>query len=91
MGYRAQGELWLKPVGYSLFVYSPEKRIWKCLFQSASGNNLLCWDGHEFEGEPKSFIEKIKTWEAASRTSINPESSFEFLTFQEALGVELDL
>ena len=91
MGYRLDNNLWLKPVGHCIFVYSPDAKTWRCLFQKSSKEELLCWDSHEFDEVSEIFIQKLKDWEADSRVNLNRGSKFEFLTLREKLEIELDL
>lgn len=46
-GYQSRGDIWLKYVGFSLFVWDMAKRSWSCYFRSYTTGDLTCWHRHD--------------------------------------------
>jgi hypothetical protein len=66
MGYRAlEGDVWAKPVGYSIFVYETKSGAWTQRFRSAKDGSTLVWSRVEWEdhhGTLTDFLAYCETW-----------------------------
>lgn len=91
MGYRrmhgADGEVFMKTIGYSLFIYYPKQ---KRLYQKFKGANQEILVMESWEIDDDHSLHCIKEAENYHHQVAALESSFEFLSRQEAVELEME-
>jgi len=89
MGYReipdARGDpLWMKPIGYSVFVYQLNGRLYQ-YFKGQNGQRgcMQSWDVEE--DDPLTCIKEAENYAHQPSTSLG--SNFEFLTPEQSISL----
>lgn len=87
MGYReCKPGVWLKPIGYHLFVYKEVSNIWqniiKCVKDKESADGpLQCYESQKFKDDAKlsgDYLFQLKYFECFTRTDFSGDQNSNF-------------
>jgi len=86
MGYRElRINVWAKPVGFHLFMFELDKKLFTNYFKSNTGE-LCIWNSEIYEPDENvknDFLNFLKYTECYTRNSIQIESEFQFFNIPE--------
>jgi hypothetical protein len=89
MGYRelqdtSGNPLWMKPIGYSVFVYRTDGRLYQ-YFKEANGQRCCMQSWEVREDDPLTCIKEAENYAHQPSTSLG--SNFEFLTPEQSISL----
>lgn len=82
MGYREEKPgVWLKPIGFQLFVFKESSNRWYNYFSDIKGEICL-WESHAVDPSIKDYLFQVKDWETWTKTDlyVNAKSQFHLST-----------
>lgn len=89
MGYRKNGNIYAKPVGYSSYVFNPDRLEIALLYYDYTHHNITIWSNATFNAtQEDNLLSFLKSFEnRTSRTFNTFSGNFEFINLNEYIDI----